>query len=86
VYTIATLWDALDASWCRPDTPSASVDMGVQGSENIDDKYSILQHDEDSEEEHDQESTSTVATGLATDWILDQFSITAATVIIQCGD
>jgi hypothetical protein len=78
--------EALDEAWRRPDTSEASVSMGIPGSASIDDDYSILQHDEDTDEEQDQPSTSSVTTHLATDRILDQFSLTAATLIVQCGD
>jgi hypothetical protein len=78
--------EALDEAWRRPDTSDTSVSMGIQGSASIDDDYSILQHGEDTDEEQDQPSTSTVTTHLATDRILDQFSLTAATLIVQCGD
>jgi hypothetical protein len=70
----------LDAAWRQPNGADTSDNMGTQDSEHLDDDYSILQHDDDT---HDVRSTPTVATSLATDRILDQFSITAATLIVQ---
>jgi hypothetical protein len=74
--------NARDAAWRRRDGPNMSVHMGTQESKHLDDDYSILQHDDG----QDTQSTPTPITDLATDRILDQFSITAATLIVQCDN
>jgi hypothetical protein len=62
---------------------TAADNMITLGSDGSDDDYSIL-HDNDNGT--NQQSTTATVNSVATDRILDQFSITAATLITQCDD
>jgi hypothetical protein len=73
---------AMDREWNRlADLEPADNPGGVEP--DLDDEYSILQHDDESTEEQpvlpqDGNHTATI--------VLDQFSITAATLITQYGN
>jgi hypothetical protein len=70
----------MNRDWGRQSASDASYYIGDVDNEHPDDDYSLLDNDDVT---HDEQSVPTLIADLAMHRVLDQFSITAATLITQ---